>query len=74
MPIKPLSCNVQGMLCAVTSMHTHFFKVLLLPFTKVLGQNEQLQKDFIQKSDDRKVVSDLSIFAQKRCKIPPVDK
>ena len=40
-------------------------KVLLLPFTKVLGQNYQSQKDFLHKSNKREVVVRFDIFDHK---------
>ena len=42
-----------------------------LPFTKVLGQNYRFQKDSLQKNDDSKVVSDLTILARKEGKNVP---
>ena len=69
MPIPSISSNVCEMLsCVVPSMHT-LKKVLLLPFTKVLGQKDQPKKDSYPKSDERKVVSEFAILAEKWFKI-----
>ena len=46
-----------------------FLKVSLLPIIKVLGQNDQLQNNFIQKSDVMKMVSEFAIWALKKSKI-----
>ena len=49
----------------------HFFKnVLLLPFTKFKSQINQLQKDFLGKSNKRMLVSEFAMSAQKWSKIP----
>ena len=45
---------------------SHFVRDLLLPFTKVLGQNDLLQKDFLHKSNEKNLFSELAILAQKR--------
>ena len=37
--------------------------ILLIPFIKVLGQNDQLQEDSLQKSHEGKVVSDFATLA-----------
>ena len=43
-----------------------FFKV---PFTKILSQKDQLEKDSLHTSNERKVVSEIAILAQKWAKI-----
>ena len=42
-PIQSISHNV----CEEMWIHFIYLKVLLLPFTKVLGQNDQLKKIFL---------------------------
>ena len=42
-----------------------FLKYLLLPITNVIGQNDQLQKYSLQKSEERKVLSELACLAAK---------
>ena len=40
-PIQSIRCDCLGVLCVMQSMHIFFVKVLLLPFTKYLGQNDR---------------------------------
>ena len=47
----------------------YVLKVLLLTFKKVPGQNDQLQNDFLHESDEKEVVSEFAILAQKWFKI-----
>ena len=46
-----------------------FFKVLLLQFTKVKSQIDQLQKDSVGKSYEKTLLSDFDILASKLSKI-----
>ena len=55
------------MLCRAVGAYTF----LLLPFTKVLGQNYLLQEYSLHKSDEREVISEFAILAQKWFKIAP---
>ena len=48
--------------------------VLLLPFTKVESQIDQLQKDFLVKSNETTLVSEFAIKAQKRLQIARREK
>ena len=49
----------------------YFSKVLLLPFSKFLGQNDQLLRYSFQKSYEKRVVSYFVILVQKWYKIAP---
>ena len=42
-----------------------FFYVLLFPFTKVLGQCDQLKKDWLNKGNEMNMVQESSILVQK---------
>ena len=42
-----------------------FLNALLLLYTNILGQNDNLQKDFLHKSNEIEVVSEFAILAQK---------
>ena len=52
----------------------YFLKVLLLPFTKVLGQNYELQNDSLHTSNEMEVVLEFSSLAQKGYEITPQKK
>ena len=54
--------------------NVYIFNVILLPFTKVLCPNAQLQKDSLGKNYERTVVSDFAILSQKVSKIAPWKK
>ena len=47
----------------------YFVNVFLLPFTKVLCEYCCLQKDSLQKIEEKKVVSEFSMLAQKWSKM-----
>ena len=63
-PIQSISCDVSGKLyfVCVSDHSERFLKFLLLPFTKVLCQNYQLQKYVVHKSNEMEVVSDFAIL------------
>ena len=42
-----------------------FLGLFLKPFTEILGQSDQLQKDSLLKRDESKVVSECAILTQK---------
>ena len=71
MPIQSISCDVRIKLYLVCmSDHSErFLKVLLLPITKIILQNDQLQKQIVHKSNERDVVSEFAILAEKLSKI-----
>ena len=48
----------------VKLLRVYFLKVLLLSFTKVLGQDKLLQTNSLQQSYERKVVSEFAILAR----------
>ena len=58
-----LSLYVMECFCVFRHPCICFLKVLLLPFTKVLKQKEHLQKDILQKSDEREWSQNYSILA-----------
>ena len=53
----------------VSPLRVYVLKVLILPFTMVLGQNDRLRKDSLQKRDEKKEVSEFAYLAQKWSKI-----
>ena len=68
-PIESISCNVRATKSYIVECCTIFFgfswNILLLPFTKVLGQSDQLLKESLQNSDEKTMVSEFAILAQK---------
>ena len=63
-PIQSISCDVRGsyVICFIC----HFFLyVLLIPFTKVKIQIDQLQKDSLGKSYEITLISESAILSQK---------
>ena len=57
-------CDIRLCVCCVCHF-LHFLYVLLIPFTKVQRQNNQLQKYSLGESNQRSLVSDLIILAHK---------
>ena len=70
-PIQYISRNFCGKSWRVVPYCVYFLKVMLLPFTKVPGQNDLLQKYSLQKSNERKVVSEFATLAPNWSKIVP---
>ena len=52
-------------------LRIYVLKVVLLPTTEVLGQNNKLQKYSLQNKDEWKVDSEFVLLAQKWSKIAP---
>ena len=60
-----VAMSVAQCMLYVVPYFAYILKFLILPFTKVLGQNYQLQKDALYKSNEKEVVSEFTLWAQK---------
>ena len=61
--------SVSHVLLSVPLFAFFFLNVLLLPFTNFKSQINQSQKDALGKRNERTMISDLEILAQKWLKI-----